>query len=100
MGKVYNKRSALGNHQRQRAQATMMLHGWVAFGARVSSTLAGAGAYNASSKSMIRKDAATGKASIFLGNATAITLDEIEWDEVSTPRVLWLYKVMLREKML
>lgn len=98
MGKVYDRRAALGNHQRQRAQATMMLHGWRAFHNHDTN---GAAAVSEANDQTVRKDAATGKASIWRAMAPLVGSGQfIEWDEVSTPRVLWLYKVMLREKMI
>ena len=95
MGKVFDKRAALGNHQRQRAQATMMLHGWRAF---VNNYLIiGVGAINEGVSQMIAKDVTTGRAAIYRMPAPLIAPSQfIEWDDVSTPRVLWLYKVMLR----
>lgn len=103
MGKVFDKRAALGNHQRQRAQATMMLHGWVPFKGEGFSYSYGAGALHEESGRMVRKDAATGKASLHHYRSSYPTIpitSYIEWDEVATSRVLWLYKILLREKMI
>lgn len=101
MGKVFNKRAALGNHQRQRAQATMMLHGWVPFKGHSFCYGYGAGAVHEESGCMVRKDAATGKASVYRARSHYPSIPAeafIEWDEVATSRVLWLYKILLRGK--
>lgn len=88
MGKVDRKRSALGNHVRQRQQADMILHGWRA--------VRMAAAYHPDHGVVAKRD--NGEA-IFWGPGISANdhPEYCEWDDLSTLRIFWLHKVLQRK---
>ncbi len=92
MGKIANRMAALGNHQRQREQMDLILHGWVPFDT---------GAAWHEEHGYLGKDG-MGKPNRWSASALSQPLRSslCEWDDLTTLRVHWIYKQLVKEGLL
>lgn len=89
MGKIHNKIAERGNHKRQAQQAHLILHDWRA--------TAGGGAVH-EEHGHLWKDA-SGEC-WFSSQSARLLFDLVEWDDVHTRRVKWLYNNLLGRRLI